>query len=234
MSRAPRRPPADVRSTPVLAANDTLLYRRRQEDMQSGTRRGFTLIELLVVIAIIAILASILFPVFSRARAKGRATACLSNQSQILKAIMMYSQDFDESFPMATTPGVGYYSTTEYQWYDAIYEYMRNRDILICPEIKTIIPGYGMNSLLSAESLGSMYDPVKKVTIIDFCPGGTPSKHGEAAVDGTLGIQDTSLNNQYAARHNGGYNVGFGDGHVKFQTPSSLQATVYWNPYEQS
>jgi prepilin-type N-terminal cleavage/methylation domain-containing protein/prepilin-type processing-associated H-X9-DG protein len=198
------------------------------------TRRGFTLIELLVVIAIIAILASILFPVFSRARAKGRATACLSNESQIVKAFLMYAQDYDESFPVAAGVGVGYYNPAQYQWYDGIYEYMRNRDILICPEIKTVIPGYGMNSLLSGESLGAMYDPVKKVLIIDFCPGGTPSKHGAAAVDGTLGTTDPALTGQYAARHSGGYNVGFGDGHVKFQTPGSLQPTVHWNPYEQS
>jgi prepilin-type N-terminal cleavage/methylation domain-containing protein/prepilin-type processing-associated H-X9-DG protein len=206
--------------------------------MRIGARRGFTLIELLVVIAIISILASILFPVFSRARAKGRATACLSNESQILKALMMYSQDYDESFPMVQGPGSGHYVTTPtligYQWYDAIYAYMRNWDILICPEIKTIIPGYGMNSLISAQSVGALWDPVKKVTIIDFCPGGVPSQHGQAGVDGTLGITDPSLNNQYAQRHNGGFNVGFGDGHVKFQVPSSIQATVFWNPLEQS
>ena len=203
---------------------------------RAARRHGFTLIELLVVIAIIAILASILFPVFSRARAKARATACLSNTKQIITALHMYAQDFDESFPFTGAPGVGYYNPAEYQWYDAVYPQMRNRDILICPEIKTVIPGYGMNSLLSGESLGSMWDPVKKVLVIDFCPGGTPSStpHGLAAVDGTLGVTDPSLNNQYAARHNGGFNVGFGDGHAKFQVPSSLEATVYWNPYEQS
>src|SRR5256712_3760743 len=58
-------------------------------------QRGFTLIELLVVISIIAILAAILFPVFSQAREKARAASCLSNARQIGLAFSMYCQDFD-------------------------------------------------------------------------------------------------------------------------------------------
>jgi len=50
---------------------------------------GFTLIELLVVIAIIAILASILFPVFARAREKARTASCQSNLKQLATAVHM-------------------------------------------------------------------------------------------------------------------------------------------------
>ncbi|MBI3945020.1 MAG: prepilin-type N-terminal cleavage/methylation domain-containing protein, partial [Armatimonadetes bacterium] len=57
---------------------------------QAEERRGFTLIELLVVIAIIAILAAILFPVFSRARERARAASCMSNMKQIGTMFSMY------------------------------------------------------------------------------------------------------------------------------------------------
>lgn len=63
-------------------------------------RRAFTLIELLVVIAIIAILAAILFPVFSQAREKARETTCVSNTRQIGLQVRMYVQDYDEVMPI--------------------------------------------------------------------------------------------------------------------------------------
>ncbi len=68
-------------------------------------RRGFTLIELLVVIAIIAILAAILFPVFAKAREKGRQAACQSNMKQLGIAFAMYLSDYDQVTPMCRYTG---------------------------------------------------------------------------------------------------------------------------------
>lgn len=61
--------------------------------------KGFTLIELLVVIAIIAVLAAILFPVFTSAKAKAHQTSCSNNLKQITMAMLQYSDDWNGVLP---------------------------------------------------------------------------------------------------------------------------------------
>lgn len=102
------------------------------------SKKGFTLIELLVVIAIIAILASILFPVFSRARENARRASCLSNIKQLGLGFTMYSQDYDEKMVAGfqlrgTDPVADANGNRECYWYTNIQPYIKSKDLLRCP-----------------------------------------------------------------------------------------------------
>ncbi len=71
-------------------------------------QRAFTLTELLVVIAVVAILVSVLLPVFVRLREKSRQNACMGHLKELSQAIAAYAHDYDDvnvlSYQCRTSP----------------------------------------------------------------------------------------------------------------------------------
>ncbi len=107
--------------------------------MNRSPKKGFTLIELLVVIAIIAILASILFPVFAQAKEAAKKTQCLSGTKQISLGILMYTGDYDDIVPpvhncdVPPAPRISWFCGGSYE--------RRDWNMVVRPYIKTPING---------------------------------------------------------------------------------------------
>jgi len=208
---------------------------------RQGTVRGFTLIELLVVIAIISILASILFPVFARARENARRASCLSNLKQIGLGLMQYTQDYDEKYPLlgyADGDTIKYPdgTTSNNNWVLRIYPYVKSTQVFNCPSNSrtpwiggsggknTSSPNavysvsYGMNSRLinggySAISIAS----VEKVSqTLMFADSGGESPY--AILD--LYYTGPSSPRWVDDRHLDGANLVFADGHAKWKKMS--------------
>jgi len=131
----------------ALCINDGMRY-----------RYAFTLIELLVVIAIIAILAAILFPVFSQAKLAAKKTVSLSNMKEVGLASVLYFGDYDD-----TAPPLFYFDPSNqtnpstfglYYWPVLELPYMKNEQVFVDP-LDT-----GDDPAISNDGLGhSRFDP---------------------------------------------------------------------------
>ena len=92
------------------------------------SRRAFTLVEILVVIAIIAVLAALLFPVFSSVRRNARLTSCASNLHQVTLALHMYQQDWNKLPSEVRTAS----NRTISSW-SPLISYLGDKSVIKCP-----------------------------------------------------------------------------------------------------
>ncbi len=196
--------------------------------------KAFTLIELLVVIAIIAILAAILFPVFARAREKARQTSCLSNCKQLALGVLMYAQDYDERFPMNYNDD--HASMRWRHWWEQIYPYLKNQQILTCPSNSPTIGYMASNYVIRGShgnvnnAMGEITHPAETIMLCDTHPYranawcaypqtlGTSYQGGQDC-RGRVWVPHTNCGNasHYDVNgHNGGFNAALCDGHAKW------------------
>ncbi|PIU62542.1 MAG: hypothetical protein COS85_18240 [Armatimonadetes bacterium CG07_land_8_20_14_0_80_59_28] len=207
-------------------------------DTKTRKRDGFTLIELLVVIAIIAILAAILFPVFSRAREKARQTTCISNLKQLATATLQYLQDYDETFPMSSYPAGSCVATFNWQ----VIPYIKNDQVAQCPSdpyamdvnimfstVGGACPGtprytsYTVNQSLFANGYNILFfggEPVHLASV---------KKPAETIMQYDGNVTDAQAQ-PVQSRHNGTFSANYADGHVKAITATLAGSANHFIP----
>jgi len=193
------------------------------------TRKKFTLIELLVVIAIIAILASMLLPALQKARGKTLSAACTSQEKQICLGTFMYTQDYDGYFPTEHAPGGGLGMAPDTVtdpgtvhggfWISGLRPYLSDDKLWECPAWKQkiwatcpanhrYVSTYQMNFETDKRAIFHVKAPASKIFMKEanmYCGVWWPGcQQWNCAMPKDL--------------HNGGYNCGFVDGHVRWVT----------------
>jgi len=200
-------------------------------------RKGFTLIELLVVVAIIAILAAIIFPVFARAREKARQASCMSNVKQLALACIMYTTDHERMVHAGVYPVAS--GEDDYRvWYLRLGNMIDDIDILRCSSRRSTEVAYAMSCRSSGHDLGLYRAPSRTALIIDHAG----VAFGKAAMikmptnyfwwPAPCGPMTDSAAPGYI--HGGGVNVGYVDGHAKWNAVNNTSGGWGFIPHTRS
>ena len=106
----------------------------------------------------LGLLGLVLFPVFATGHGGSHRINCMSNAKLLGLGVLMYCQDYDDRFPIASL------------WMDESYPYIKNIQVYHCPEL---LParrdefGYAFNSLLSIKERPKILDPATALLLYD-------------------------------------------------------------------